>query len=166
MFNTKQISWVHPQVYSEEQMGQFDVDFQKQLTFNFCATHATRMKAATINEAWASHLRNVDLDVMPVLFSLKTTDRHNLSCFVLEDVLGCSVGCRLLNCIRANANADANPTEVSYSNQAKFIAGTRKDLNIRTECWRMAVNNIFFMQGQIVRATLHNKLQSNLLSHS
>jgi hypothetical protein len=69
------------------------VDFHKQLTFNFCATRATKKKAATINKAQASRLRDVDLDVSPALFSLKTMDCHELSCYVLEDVLGCSVGC-------------------------------------------------------------------------
>jgi hypothetical protein len=41
-FNTKQFSRGHPQVYSQEEMRQFDADFQKQLSFNFCATCATR----------------------------------------------------------------------------------------------------------------------------
>jgi hypothetical protein len=145
-------------------MHQFDMEYQKQLTFNFCATRATRKKAASINEAQASRLHDVDLDVTPASFSLETMDYHKLSCFVLKDVLGCSVGCRLLVCIQADANANANPTEVSYSEQANFIAGTRKDLNIKTECWRMVGNNFFIMQGWIVRATLHEELQSNLLS--
>jgi hypothetical protein len=93
MYNTKQFSQGHPQVYSEEEMHQFDVDFQKQLTFNFCALHATKKKAATINKAWANRLQDVHLDVSPALFSLETMDHHELSCYVLEEVLGCPVGC-------------------------------------------------------------------------
>ncbi len=69
------------------------MEFQKQLTFNFCAMRATRKKSATINKAQASRLRDVDFDVMPASFSLETTDHHELSCIILEDVLGCFVGC-------------------------------------------------------------------------
>jgi hypothetical protein len=80
MLDMKQFSCGHPQVYSQEEMCQFDADFQKQLAFNFCATRATRKKSATINEIRASRLRDIDLDATPMLFSLDTT--------VLEDVLG------------------------------------------------------------------------------
>ncbi len=67
-FDTKQFPWGHSQVYSKEEMRWFDMDFQKQLTFNFCATRATKKKAATINEAQASCLRDVYLDVLPASF--------------------------------------------------------------------------------------------------
>ncbi len=83
MFDTKWFSRGHPQVYSEEEMLWFNVDFQKQLTFNFCATRATRKKAVTINEAQASCMRDVDLDVTPALFSLERMDH----------ILLCSWGC-------------------------------------------------------------------------
>jgi hypothetical protein len=83
----------HPQVYSQEEMHQFDANFQKQLAFNLCATCATRKKSATINKAWASRLHNVDFDELPTLFSLYTMDCHELSAYVLEEVLGCQVGC-------------------------------------------------------------------------
>ncbi len=75
-FNTKQFLRGHSQVYSKEQMRWFDADFQKQLTFNFCATRATRKKSVTINSASASRMRDVDLDVTPTLFSVETTGRH------------------------------------------------------------------------------------------
>jgi hypothetical protein len=68
MFNTKQFSRGHPQVYSQEEMCQLDANFQKQLTFNFCALHARRKKSATINEVRASCLCNVDLYAMPTSF--------------------------------------------------------------------------------------------------
>ena len=79
----------HPTVYSEDEMVQFDVNYQKQLSFNFCATRATRKKAAAMQDARASHLRELDLDVTPTSFSSATTDRHELSRYVLEDLLSC-----------------------------------------------------------------------------
>jgi hypothetical protein len=92
-FDTKQFAWGHPQVYSNEEMQRFDSDFQKQPAFNFCAMRATRKKVAAMNETRASRLPDVDLDITPALFSLETTDHTKLSHYVLEDVLGCPVGC-------------------------------------------------------------------------
>ena len=42
----------HPTVYSEHEMVQFDVNYQKQLSFNICATRVTRKKTAFC-EQWA-----------------------------------------------------------------------------------------------------------------
>jgi hypothetical protein len=50
----------HTTVYSEDEMVQFDANFSKQLSFNFCATRATRKKAAAMQDARASHLRELD----------------------------------------------------------------------------------------------------------
>jgi len=82
----------HATVYSEDEMVQFDANFSKQLSFNFCATHATRKKAAAMQDTRVSHLRELDLDVTPTSFSSATTDRHELSRYVLEDLLSCKVG--------------------------------------------------------------------------
>ncbi len=39
-FDTKQFSRDHPQVNSEDDIERFNSDFQKQFSFNFCATRA------------------------------------------------------------------------------------------------------------------------------
>jgi len=64
-------------------------NLMKQLSFNFCATRATRKKAAAMQDARASRLCELDLDVTPASFSSATTDRHELSRYVLEDLLSC-----------------------------------------------------------------------------
>ena len=64
----------HPQIYSEDDIKQFDANFQKQRSFNLCATHATRKKSASLHEARASQLCDVDLDIVPTAFSRDTTD--------------------------------------------------------------------------------------------
>ena len=117
----------HPIVYSEDEMVQFDANYQKQLSFNFCATRATRKKAAAMQDARASLLRDIDLDVTPTSFSLATTDRHELSRYILEDLLSHQVGCRFIVCIRESATG--NPTEASYSDQAFHIVEQRKRNN-------------------------------------
>ncbi len=89
-----------------------------------------------MEEACASCLCEVDLDVIPSSFSWTATDRHELSRYVLEDLLSCPVGCRLIVCIRAGATG--NPTEVSYSDQAMHILQRRKENGLKTESWRMA----------------------------
>ncbi len=100
-------------------MVQFDANYQKQLSFNFCATRATRKKAAAMQDAHTSHLRDIDLDVTPTSFSLATTDHHELSRYILEDLLSHQVGCRFIVCIRVSASG--NPTVASYSDQALHI---------------------------------------------
>ena len=44
-------------------------------------------------------LWDVDLGVAPTSFSQDTTARHELSRYVLEDILSCPVGCRIIMCI-------------------------------------------------------------------
>jgi hypothetical protein len=114
----------HPTVYSEDEMVQFDANYQKQLSFDFCASRATRKKAAAMQDARASRLRDIDLDVTPTLFSLATTDCHELSRYILEDLLSHQVGSRFIVCIRVSATG--NPTEASYSDQALHIVEQRK----------------------------------------
>lgn len=154
----------HPTIYSEEDMLRFDANFQKQLSFNFCATRATRKKTALMQDSRASRLRDIDLDVAPASFSLATTDRHELSRYILEDLLSRQVGCRLIVCIRASTTG--NPTEISYSDQALHLVQQRKNSGHTTETWRMAGAAYHVMQGTLIRATMHNELMSTKLSTS
>jgi hypothetical protein len=78
-FDTVHFIRGHSPVYSEEKMVQFGSNFQKQLLFNYSATHATQKKSALMHENHATHLHKVDLDVTPTSFSQKMTDRHELS---------------------------------------------------------------------------------------
>jgi hypothetical protein len=165
-FDTKQFAREHPQVYSNEEMQRFDSDFQKQLAFNFCAMCATRKKAVAMNKTRGSCLHDADLDITPASFTLKTTDCTKLYHYVLENVLGCPVGCRLIVCIRADLDANANGTKVSYSNQAKFISASRKECSIKTKSWRMSGKQYIIMQGCIIQATLHNEFISKMLLRS
>ena len=111
-FDTQMLSHGHPPVYSKEAMNEFGASFQKQLSFNFCARRASRKKWALILESCASRLCEINLDLTaPASFSLKSSDRHELSRYVLEDLLSCPVGSCLIVCIRVGATG--NPTKLS-----------------------------------------------------
>ena len=118
-----------------------------------------------MQDARASRLCDIDLDVTPTAFSLATTDRHELSRYILEDLLSHQVGCRFIVCIRVSS-ATGNPTEASYSDQALHIIEQRKCNNQTTETWRMAGDAFYVMQGMLIRATLHDQLAATKLSTS
>ncbi len=115
----------HVQVYTMDKISRFDTDYQKQLSFTFSAYRATRKKSAAMNDAWASCLQDVDLDVAPTSFSRDTTDCHKLSQCILEDSLSCPVGCWISVCIWSGSEGD--PTKTSYSDQAKCIYSCRNE---------------------------------------
>ncbi len=124
-------------------MVRFNSNFQKQLLFNFSAIRATRKKSASIYDDHASHLCEVDLNVAPTTFSCEATVCHELSQYVLEDLLSFPVGCRVIACIRAGGNG--NPTEQPYFDQIKCIVESSKKNEIVTESWRMSGGSFYVL---------------------
>lgn len=155
-FDTQMFSRGHPHVYSEEEMAKFDASFQKQLLFNFCAMHASCKKLALMLDSHASCLREIDLDLTPASFSLESSDHHELSRYVLEDLLSCLIGSHLIVCIWVGATG--NPTELSYSEQAMHIFEERKRSGLISERWRMVCESFNVMQGILIRSTLHHEV--------
>jgi len=152
----------HAQVYSMDDISRFDTNYQKQLSFSFSATRATRKKSAAMINARASCLRDIDLDVAPISFSCDTTDHHGLSRYVFEDLLSCPVGSRIVVCIRLGVEGD--PTETSYSDQAKCITSCRSESGMATESWQMAGDQYLVLQGKLFRSTMHDEVMSGNLS--
>jgi hypothetical protein len=68
----------------------------------------------------ASRLWDVDLDVLPKDTSILPTNRHKLSCYILEDLLDCPVGSQFIVCI-ATDGANLEHGEY-YSDKTKTIA--------------------------------------------
>jgi hypothetical protein len=163
-FDVKLFSRGHPQVFSSDEIARFDTEYQKQLSFNFSATRASRKKSATMLDAPSSRHRDVDLDIAPSLFSRDTTDRLELSQYILEDLLNCKVDCRIIVCIRSGAKGDE--TEASYSDQARSIASSRNNSGITTELWRMSGEMYHVLQGTISRSSFSNKVMTGNLSES
>ncbi len=116
-----------------------------------------------MNEACARRLHDINLDIIPTTISHDTTDWHELSRYVLEDVLTCPVGCCLIVCICVGANR--NPTKRLYLDQAKQFADKRKELNISSEFWQMPGDHFVVMQGTINCATLFDELALGLLAN-
>ncbi|KAL3771989.1 hypothetical protein ACHAW5_004671 [Stephanodiscus triporus] len=115
-------------------------------------------------DARTTRHRDVDLDIAPSSFSSDTTDRRELSRYVLEDLLRCTVDCRIIVCIRSGAQGD--PTEASYSKQARSIASSRNDSGISTEMWSMSGEMYYVLQGTISRSSFSDEVMSGNLSES
>jgi hypothetical protein len=139
-YDSKQFHQGHPPIYTDSDIQQFNANYQKQLSFNFCATFATKKKSALINKARESRLCDIDLNITPTSCSHDTTDQHKLPLYVLEDVLTCPVGCHLIVCFCAGA--DGNSVKLSCLDQAKQISDRRKKSNINTESWWMSGDHI------------------------
>ena len=108
--------------------------------------------------------RDVDLDIAPSLFSRDTTDRLELSQYILEDLLNCKVDCRIIVCIRSGAKG--NETEASYSDQARSIASSRNNSGITTVLWRMSADMYHVLQGTISRSSFSDEVMTDNLFES
>jgi hypothetical protein len=154
-FGSKRFIRGHPPVYSDNKIIQFNANFQRQLSFNFCATRATRKESESMQEACASQLRDVDLNVPPTSFLRDLTDHHKLTRYVLEDVLSCPDDCWINVCICSCTKS--NPTEESYSSQVRHIVHRQKEHGLQTESWQMAGDAFFVIQGTISRSHFATK---------
>ncbi len=117
-----------------------------------------------MDDAWSSRLRDIDLDITPSSFSWDTMDRHELSQYVLDDLLSCPVGCWIIMCIRSGAQG--NPTKASYLDQAQSITSSRSKCGMATKSWKMSGNLYHVLQGTISRSTLRDEVTSKNLSRS
>ena len=85
-----------PTMYSTDDIAQFDADFKKQIHFNFAATQNTLKQKESQEATCASRLRDIDLDVIQRDTSTLTTNRSDLSRYILEDVLDCPPGSQFI----------------------------------------------------------------------
>jgi hypothetical protein len=90
-------------MYSEDDIDRFDAEFRKQIHFNFSATRNTQKQKQSQEATRASRLRDIDLDVIQRDTSTVTTNRSNLSHYILEDILDCPPGSRFIICITTDA---------------------------------------------------------------
>jgi len=67
-------------------------------------------------------------------------------------------------CVQSGVEGD--PTETSYSDQAKCITSCRNESGISTELWRMAGDQYLILQGKLFRSTMHDEVMSGNLSQS
>ena len=102
-FDTDRFKKGHDEVYSKAEMDKFDVDYNKQLGFDFCQRRRTKNKDVNAR-ASRSATEEQDLDSNIEAFGVNTTDRRQLSRYILEDILKCYEGERFLVLIRKTEN--------------------------------------------------------------
>jgi hypothetical protein len=83
-------------MYSTDDIDRFDADFKKQIHFNFSATQNNLKQKQSQEATCASRLRDIDLDVIQRDTSTLTTNRSDLSRYILEDVLDCPPGSQFI----------------------------------------------------------------------
>ncbi len=102
-FDSKRFHQGHPPVYTHNDIQQLDANYQKQLSFNFCATCASKKKFTLICEACASCLCNIGLTLYRQPFHMTLPIGTSCPITFLEDVLTCPIGGCLIVCIHAGA---------------------------------------------------------------
>ena len=97
-FDSDRFKKGHDEVYSKSEMDKFDVDYNKQLGFDFCERRRTKNKAVNAR-ASRSATEEQDLDSNVEAFGVNTTDRRQLSRYLLEDRQnGRGTGCMARDC--------------------------------------------------------------------
>ncbi len=136
-----------PPMYLIYEMDHFDANYQKQLHFNCSKTHNTRKQ--TTKATCASRLCNVDLDIPPEpsVSGILSSKQHELSRYVLEDILDCPVQSRCIVCIAI----DVLDLEHGgyYAEKAKIIASELKQAGPDAKWWRMLGKKYLISQGKI-----------------
>ncbi len=135
-----------PPLYSDADMSTFDDQFRKQLYFNFSATRNSAKQRESRESTRASWLREIDLDVeLPSSQQLLSTKRHEMSRYILEDILDCPVNSRFIVCVSADgANLERGDY---YAEKALIIADEIKRAGLETESWRMSGWRYIVIQG-------------------
>jgi hypothetical protein len=108
-------------------------------------------------------LREMDLDVLPESsITQLPTKRHELSRYILEDVLDCPVGSRFLVCI----STDAGDFErgAYYSEKAHLIASELKLAGVEAEWWKMSGLKFIVLQGKIERSSHFSDIKMRSVS--
>ena len=113
----------------------------------------------------ASRLRDVDLDALPEItanLSVISSKRQELSCYVLEDILDCPVGSRIIVCIAAEDNDDDWCRY--YMDTAKMIKVDLRRVGLPLETWRMSSKRYLVIQGRIDRTSHYDDTKMKSLS--
>ena len=92
------------EVYSREDMDSFDRAYQQQLLFNFAQTRASKKQQKQQTNDRASRSSSLDdLDYNNEAFNVESNNFQELSRYILEDLLKCSVGDKFLLCLPVNS---------------------------------------------------------------
>ncbi len=139
-------------------MSSFDDEFCKQLHFNFSATRNSANQRESRKSTRASRLQEIDLDVeLPSSQQLLSTKRHEMSRYILEDILDCPVNSRFMVCVSADgANLERGDY---YAEKALIIADKIKWAGLETESWRMSGRRYIVIQGILDRSSYFSNIK-------
>ena len=122
-------------MYSKHDIDRFDSEFRKQILFNFAMTRNTQKQKQSQEATQASQLQDIDLDdIQCDRATVVTTNRSDLSWYVLEDILDCRPGSRFIVCIATDAD-DVERADY-YSKTATLIANDMLAVG-QVEYWKM-----------------------------
>ena len=148
------------QVYTDDEITAFYNNFRKQLRFNFLATWISQKQLVCSAAAWATRLCEVDLDLIPKESKI-TTNRNELSCYILEDLLDCPVGSQFILCIATdNANFELGDY---YSDKALTIAKEICQVKRDCEYWKMDGRRYFVQQAYSDRLSQYSYIKMKAL---
>jgi hypothetical protein len=149
-------------MYSEDDIDRFDADFRKQIHFNFAATRNTQKQKQSQEATRASRLRDIDLDVIQRDTTTVTTNRSDLSRYILEDILDCPPGSRFIICIATDA-VDVE-RGYYYSKTATLIANKISLAEGECEYWKMCGRRYFVRQARIDRSSHYSEIKMKAVS--
>ena len=119
-------------------------------------TRKTQKQRESRDSTCASWLRDIDLNVVlteksPTLQQILSTKRHELSHYILEDILDCPVGSRFILCVAADGGQLER--EDYYTDKANTNANQLNQAGLDTEWWRMNGQKYIVIQGKLDRSS-------------
>jgi hypothetical protein len=161
-FNNQPFQKGQPPIDSISEMDCFDANYQKQLHFNFSEMQNTRKQ--TTEATRVSRLRKIDLDTSPEpsVSGVPSSKQHELSWYVLEDILDFPVQSCFIVCIAL----DGLDLERGgyYAEKSKIIASELKRAGLDAEWWRMSGKKYLISQGKIDQSLHYSDIKMKTLS--
>jgi hypothetical protein len=151
-------------IYSITEMERFDADYRRQLHFNFSATQTTQKQKQALDASRAIRLRDVNLDALPdnTSSTISSSKWQDLSRYILEDILDCPVGSRIILCIAMEDNDDQRSRY--YSETARAIQSDFKSEGLPFETWKMSSKRYLVLQGSITRSSHYDNISMKSLT--
>ena len=138
-------------VYAEEEIAAFDTKYQQQLVFNFDQKRRSKKQATSGGRASRSQ-EQMDLDTNLAAFNMETTDRRELSRYVLEDLLSCQLGDRFLMLIKKSKSED-------FADKPEMAAVAQQTRGIGGELCKISGELYYCLKATISHAPLHEELR-------
>jgi hypothetical protein len=153
VFDKDKFKMGRPELYSREEMAAYDVEYHKQLLFNFDERRGGRA-GAVADAIRPTRSAQFDMELDSGEFTGESTDRLRLSRYAVEDLLSCGEGDRFHICIAKDVDSDDDfdriPSDAALQQMEKNIGGTE---------WKLGKNEYYVLKGKISNATMHEEIK-------